>query len=170
MAMLAVLAEPLFGVLLSEQWFPAVIYLQLISIAAILYPMHAINLNILKVLGRSDLIMYLSFFKKIIIIIIFLISLRYGIIGILIGQIIGSILSYIPNSYFSAKLINYPVREQLQDFLPCFDAVRFCGHICVWFSYMERLDVHHKAFKYLVLFLFFYIWQVHIFLNLTLIF
>lgn len=119
MALLAALAEPLFRVLLSEQWLPAVIYLQLLSIAAILYPLHAINLNILKVVGRSDLIMYLSFLKKIIIIVIFVISLKFGIIGILIGQIIGSILSYIPNSYFSAKLINYPIREQLADFIPC---------------------------------------------------
>ncbi len=39
-------------------------------------------------------------------------------IGILIGQIVSSVLSYIPNSYFSAKLINYSIREQIKDFLP----------------------------------------------------
>ncbi len=118
MALLAALAEPLFRVFLTEQWTSAVIYLQLMSIAAIMYPVNAINLNILKVTGRSDLVLYLGFFKKFMMLLIFLISFKFGIIGILIGQIIASILTYIPNSYFSVKLINYPVKEQLADFVP----------------------------------------------------
>ena len=118
MTLLAAFAEPLFRVFLTEKWQSSVIYLQLMSIAAILYPVHAINLNILRVVGRSDLVLYLGFLKKFMMILIFIISFRFGIIGILIGQIIGSILTYIPNSYYSAKLINYTVREQLEDFIP----------------------------------------------------
>ncbi len=116
--LLAALAEPLFHVLLPEQWLPAVIYLQLMSIVAILNPLHAINLNILKVVGRSDLVLYIGFFKKFMMILIFIISFNYGIIGILIGQIISSVLTYIPNSYYSSRLIEYSVREQLADFVP----------------------------------------------------
>ena len=51
-------------------------------------------------------------------ILIFIISFNYGIIGILIGQIISSVLTYIPNSYYSSRLIEYSVREQLADFVP----------------------------------------------------
>ncbi len=116
--LLAALAEPLFHVFLSEQWLPAVIYLQLMSIVAILNPLHAINVNILKVTGRSDLVLYIGFFKKFMMILIFIISFNYGVIGILIGQIISSVLTYIPNSYYSSRLINYSVREQLADFIP----------------------------------------------------
>ena len=116
--LLAALAEPLFHVLLSEQWLPAVIYLQLMSIVAILNPLHAINVNILKVAGRSDLVLYIGFFKKFMMILIFIISFNYGVIGILVGQIISSVLTYIPNSYYSSRLINYSVREQLADFIP----------------------------------------------------
>ena len=116
--LLAALAEPLFRVLLSEQWLPAVIYLQLMCIVAILNPLHAINVNILKVAGRSDLVLYIGFFKKFMMILIFIISFNYGVIGILIGQIISSVLTYIPNSYYSSRLINYSVREQLADFVP----------------------------------------------------
>ena len=116
--MLAALAEPLFRVLLSEQWLPAVIYLQLMCMVAILNPLHAININILKVAGRSDLVLYIGFFKKFMMILIFIISFNYGVIGILIGQIISSVLTYIPNTYYSSKLINYSVREQLADFIP----------------------------------------------------
>jgi len=118
MLLLAALAEPLFKVLLPAKWLPAVIYLQLMCIAGVMYPLHSINLNILKVKGRSDLFLYLEVFKKMMVLVILAISFRYGVIGILIGQIISSVLSYIPNSYFSAKLINYTIREQIADFMP----------------------------------------------------
>jgi len=118
MLFLAALAEPLFKVLLPEKWLPAVTYLQLMCFAGVFYPLHSINLNILQVKGRSDLFLYLEIIKKIMAVVILVISLKYGVIGILIGQIILFILAYIPNSYFSAKLINYPVNEQMADFMP----------------------------------------------------
>lgn len=118
LAMLAALAGPLFGALLPEKWQPAVPYLQLMCIAGLLYPLHAINLNVLKVKGRSDLFLYLEIYKKIMGVLILWISYRYGVMGILVGQIIASVLAYIPNSYFSYGLIGYSVKEQVADFLP----------------------------------------------------
>jgi len=120
MAMIAALAEPIFLVFLPDQWLPAVPYLQLMCIAGLLYPLHSINLDILKVKGRSDLFLYIEIFKLVILTVILSISIRYGVFGILIGQIISSVLAYIPNSYFSSKLINYPVREQMTDCMPGF--------------------------------------------------
>lgn len=118
LTLLAALADPLFAVLLPGRWQPAVNYLQLMCIAALLFPLHTINLNVLKVKGRSDLFLYVEIYKKIIVVVTLWISYRYGIMGILIGQIISSVLAYIPNSYFSSKLIDYPVKEQVADFLP----------------------------------------------------
>lgn len=118
MLFLAALAQPLFEFVLPEKWWPAVIFLQLMAIEALLYPLHAINLNILKVKGRSDLFLYLEIIKKTMIVLILWVSFQYGVIGILIGQIIGSVLAYIPNSYFSYRLIGYSVKEQLADFIP----------------------------------------------------
>jgi O-antigen/teichoic acid export membrane protein len=118
MGFMAALAEPLFRALLPEQWLPAVVYLQLMCIASLLLPLHAINLNILKVKGRSDLFLYLEIIKKLMVVLILCVSVQFGIMGILIGQIVSSVLAYLPNSYFSAKLINYPVRQQIADFAP----------------------------------------------------
>lgn len=118
MTFMAVLTEPFFNVFLNEQWLPAVPYLQLMCIAGIMYPLHSINLNILKVKGRSDLFLYLEIIKKISIVIILYFSIQFGVFGILIGQIASSIISYIPNSYFSGKLIDYSAKEQIFDILP----------------------------------------------------
>nr|WP_246293957.1 lipopolysaccharide biosynthesis protein [Desulfobacter latus] len=118
MLLLAALARPLFMVLLPDKWLPAVPYLQLMCLGGVMFPLHTINLNILQVKGRSDLFLYLEIIKKTLTVIILYISYRYGVTGILIGQIIGSVLAYIPNSYFSAKLINYSALEQIADVLP----------------------------------------------------
>src|SRR5690606_14545823 len=107
MLFLAVMAEPLFAIFLPEKWFTAASYLQLMCIAAMLYPLHSINLNILKVKGRSDLFLYLEIIKKAVAVVVILISYRWGVYGLLIGQIVTSVLAYLPNSYYSSKLIGY---------------------------------------------------------------
>lgn len=114
----AVLAGPLFELLLPEKWLPAAPYFQLLCIASLMLPLHSVNVNILKVKGRSDLFLYLEIIKKIINAIVLFCTYRYGIYAIIVGQILTSIVNYIPNSYFSSKLLNYGVKEQVSDFLP----------------------------------------------------
>jgi len=116
---LASLAEPLFRLVLPEKWLPAAKYLQLMCLSGLMVPLHAISLNILQVKGRSDLILLLEVFKKTMIVVILFVSFHYGVTGILIGQIISSVLAYLPNSYLSIRLIDYSWKEQLNDFMPC---------------------------------------------------
>lgn len=129
MTFLAALAEPLFRLLLNPRWLPAVPYLQLLCVSALVYPLHVVNLNILQVKGRSDLFLYLEILKKAIIVVVILISVRFGIYGLLLGQIATSFFAYIPNSYFSARLINYPAKEQLMDVLPTLGIALLSGAV-----------------------------------------
>jgi O-antigen/teichoic acid export membrane protein len=115
---LAAIADPLFQLVLPAKWHPAAPYLQLMCLASVLYPAHAINLNILKVKKRSDLFLYLEIIKIIILTIVLVVSIPFGVYGILIGQILCSILFYIPNSYYSKKLADYSMMEQILDFVP----------------------------------------------------
>jgi O-antigen/teichoic acid export membrane protein len=115
---LIVFAETLFAVLLPERWLPAVLYLQLLCVSGLFYPLHTINLNILKVRGRSDLVFYLGLVKKFFFILFLVVSYRFGIVGILIGQIASSVFAYFPNSYYSKRLIQYSIKEQFADFFP----------------------------------------------------
>jgi teichuronic acid exporter len=57
---LAAVAKPLIVILIGEKWLMAVSFLQIICFAGMLYPLHAINLNILQVKGRSDLFLKLD--------------------------------------------------------------------------------------------------------------
>nr|WP_321501514.1 lipopolysaccharide biosynthesis protein [uncultured Dethiosulfovibrio sp.] len=127
MIFVIVTARPLFAISLNARWNPAIPYMQLLCLAGIMYPLHVINLNILQVKGRSDLFLYLEIIKSIISLTVLLISARYGIMSILIGRIITSILAYLPNSLFSFKLIKYSIKEQLSDILPILGVALFAG-------------------------------------------
>jgi O-antigen/teichoic acid export membrane protein len=115
---LAASMQTIFHLFLPSEWSGAAHYLQIMCLISLMYPLNAININILKVVGRSDLLFYLGVFKKTLAVFIFVFSIKYGVVGVLLGQMLSTFLSYIPNSYFSKKLINYSILEQISDFLP----------------------------------------------------
>lgn len=126
----AVIAEPLFRFLLTDKWLPAVPYFQILCISGIFYPLHAYNLNILKVKGRSDLLLKLEFFKKTISVIGILSVIPFGIYGLLYFQLLFNLLACYINSIYSGRLINYPVKEQLTDILPTLILTACTGLFC----------------------------------------
>ena len=115
---LAAIAKPLVLILIGEQWLTCVAYLQLMCFAYMLYPLHAMNLNIIMVKGRSDLFFKLEVIKKLLYIPIIFIGIYMGIIALLIGEIIFSFIAYLFNSYYSANIIRYPTKEQIMDIFP----------------------------------------------------
>ncbi|MBC8594082.1 lipopolysaccharide biosynthesis protein [Oscillospiraceae bacterium N12] len=117
---LAAVAKPLIIILIGIKWIPAVYFLQIICFAGMLYPLHAINLNILQVKGRSDLFLKLELIKKIIAIAPIVIGIFYGINYMLWGSVCISFISYFLNSHYSAVLIKYPTKNQLKDIFPTF--------------------------------------------------
>ena len=128
---LAAIAKPLIVILIGEQWLPAVPYLQLMCFSAMLYPLHAMNLNIITVKGRSDLILKLEIIKKSIHIPLIFVGIYLGIEALLIGSIVVSIIAFFLNSYYSAGLINYSTKIQLFDILPLF-VVALLVSLVVW--------------------------------------
>ncbi len=114
MAGLAVVAEPVISFLIGDKWLPCVPYLQLMCIAGMIYTLHTSNLNILVVKGRSDLFLKLEIIKKIIIVIAIIIGLNWGILGLVIGQVVTSFISLIINAYFTRKLIDFGVIKQIK--------------------------------------------------------
>lgn len=115
---MAVCARPLVRVLLTDKWLPAVPYLQLLCVVGILYPLHVINLNVLKAQGRSDLFFRLELIKKGIAVAAIAATYHWGIIVMIYGQMATSVIAYYLNSYYTGKLLKYPTSEQILDLLP----------------------------------------------------
>lgn len=115
---LIVVANPLIEIVLTEKWLPSVPYLQLFCLIGAVYPIQAINLNALNALGRSDLFLKVDFINKAIIIVTIFISYRFGIITMIIGQIINSIIAFYLFSFYNGKLLNYSFFLQIKDIFP----------------------------------------------------
>src|SRR5690606_19887533 len=116
--LLVILAVPLFRFVLTEKWLPAVPYFQLLCVGGLLYPLHAYNLNILNVKGRSDLFLRLEIIKKIFITIGIVCVIPFGIYGLLYFQVFSSFISFYINTYYSGRMINYTIWEQMKDISP----------------------------------------------------
>jgi len=120
MFMLGAISEPLLYCLIGPKWHEAATYLPLICISGSLYPLHAINLNMLKVQGRSDLFLGLEIIKKIIGVGPLLIGAFIGIFPMLYASLLTGIIAYFLNSYYSGKLLGYSSWMQLRDIAPSY--------------------------------------------------
>lgn len=117
---LGAVSEPLLYCLIGEKWHEAATYLPLICFVGAFYPLHAINLNMLQVQGRSDLFLFLEIIKKIIGLAPLFVGAFVGIFPMLYTSIGTSIISYFLNSSFSGKMLGYTSWKQLKDIAPSF--------------------------------------------------
>ncbi len=115
---LAAIAHPFIILIIGEKWEFCATLLQIICFGMMWYPIHAINLNLLQVKGRSDLFLRLEIIKKIIGIIIICVTLPLGIIAMCYGGILSSIISLVINTYYTGKLIQVGFIIQIRDLLP----------------------------------------------------
>ncbi len=134
---LAAVAKPLIFILIGEKWLPAVYFLQIICFSGMLYPLHAINLNILQVTGRSDLFLKLEIIKKIIAVGPIVIGILCGIEYMLCGSVLTSFVAYFLNSYYSANLICYPTKKQIKDILPTLIVSLVVASVMWGFSFLN---------------------------------
>ena len=114
------ISKPMILTLIGEKWLPSVVYLQMLCFVGMFYPLHALNLNMLKVQGRSDLFLRLEIIKKVLAIPVIIIGILYGIKIMILGMLINTIIAYYLNSYWSGKLIGYSSFEQIKDIFPSF--------------------------------------------------
>lgn len=115
---LAGIAHPLVVLILREQWAFTGTLLQIMCFSMMWYPVHAINLNLLQIKGRSDLFLKLEIYKKVIGIGILIVTVPFGLIAMCYGTVASSLLSLIINTYYTGKLINVGFFKQLKDLMP----------------------------------------------------
>jgi len=128
---LAALAKPFILLVLTDKWFDVILILQIICIAQMWYPVHAINLNILQVMGRSDLFLKLEIIKKIEGITVLCITLPFGIIAMCFGQWFNAIFGLVVNTYYSGKLLNAGLLPQIKMYIPTLLNSLVMGAICL---------------------------------------
>lgn len=132
MFFLGAISEPLLYCLIGPKWHEAATYLPLICIAGSLYPLHALNLNMLQVQGRSDLFLGLEIAKKIIGMLPLAVCVIYGVMPMLYVNLLTGVICYFLNSYFPGKLLGYSSWMQIKDIAPSFMVATLVA-LSVWF-------------------------------------
>lgn len=129
---LGAVSEPLLYCLIGSKWHEAATYLPLICITGSLYPIQAINLNMLQLQGRSDLYLGLEVVKKILAFGPLCVGAFVGIMPMLYTNLLLWIISFFLNSYFPGKLIGYSSWMQIKDVAPSYGIASIIA-ISVWF-------------------------------------
>jgi teichuronic acid exporter len=132
---LAAIAKPMILTLVGEKWLPSVIYLQMLCFVGMFYPLQALNLNMLKVQGRSDLFLRLEIIKKTLAIPTIIAGILFGIKVMILGMLVNTLISYYLNSYWSGKFIGYSTAQQIRDIVPSFFVAAVMGIIVFVIGY-----------------------------------
>ncbi|MCS3455396.1 O-antigen/teichoic acid export membrane protein [Aeromonas sp. BIGb0405] len=124
---LGLIAQPLLTLLLGAQWQVAASLLSVLCFGYMLYPIHAINLNLLQVTGRSDLFLKLEVLKKIIGVAVLLVTIPFGVFIMCLGLSVVSYLALFLNTYYTGKITQLSQWQQCKDLFPIWLAVILCA-------------------------------------------
>jgi O-antigen/teichoic acid export membrane protein len=134
MTLLALLAEPLVILLLTDKWIPVIVLLQWMSFARIFYPISVINMNILNAVGRSDLFLKVDLSKFPVAVSALIITIPLGVKAIVIGHVVSSFISFFINAYLPGKMFGYGALKQLKDMSPVFIATGIMAALVIALS------------------------------------
>lgn len=115
---LGAVSYPLINTLYTEAWIYSASLLEILVFAGMWYPIHAINLNLLQVKGRSDLFFRLEIIQKIIGVLILCATIPLGLKAMCYGEILLAVICLIVNTHYTGKLLSLGFIEQMKDIFP----------------------------------------------------
>lgn len=115
---IAAMAEPLVVVLYGDNWLPAARFVQIVSFTCYCVHVSTINLNLLKVKGRTDLLLYLSIIKKTVSVLAMIYAATISVEAICWTMAICTQFDLALNCYFCGSLINRTWWDQQKDYMP----------------------------------------------------
>lgn len=115
---LSILAKPFIDVLLGDIWTPVATLIPILAIGYLCEPLTHINLNLLYVKGRSDLVMKLEFIKKPIAFVMLICAIPFGLKGMCLSMTLYDFIAFAVNCHYTKKLLNYGLSQQVKALLP----------------------------------------------------
>lgn len=120
MVCLSSVADPFIRALLGEKWAEAIPYLQVLCFALMWDHLSSLNLNLLYVKGKSNLVLKLEIIKKTIAVAILFASIPFGIMAMCYGRVAYGIIAFYINTSYTKRIIELSFWQQIMDFLPYF--------------------------------------------------
>lgn len=124
MGVLAVIAYPLTDILLTEKWLPSVPYMQIMCVGYMVSSVSTANLQAIKALGRSDVILKLELYKKPVFILMLVVAVKISVLALAISMPLYSLYAAYVNMSPNKKIMGYGFLNQLKDYMPA--TLLFC--------------------------------------------
>lgn len=115
---LAVAAEPIVVLLLTERWLPIVPYLQVFCVIGMFNPLQTINHSTLKALGRAGLFLIVTAIRKSLTLVALFVTYRSGVMDILLGQLVVTAIDACFSSYLVSRQIGTTLRQLASSIVP----------------------------------------------------
>ena len=112
------IARPLVSLLLTDKWIACVPLMRILCFSVLFDGIILINLNLLYVKGRSDLVLKLEIIKKSIAFTILFITSFFSIKAMCYGTVVYSLIALYLNTIYTKKILNYTLWSQLKTILP----------------------------------------------------
>lgn len=117
-AVLAIIANPMIIILLTEKWLGSAILLKYFCLLAIALPFEAVNENVLYIKGRSDLVFYVTVLRKAGLVVFLFLLYKLGLKGMVWAFVLEGYLGVIISVYFAKKVLAFSVLAQIKQILP----------------------------------------------------
>ncbi len=115
---IAAVAKPLIQILLTDKWLACVPFIQVFCFQYSFSVLGGVNLQALKGIGKSNVVLKLEFIKKPLFIIMIIITMFISPFAIAIGGLVYDIIASLINTIPNKKYLNYTLKEQLLDLIP----------------------------------------------------
>lgn len=115
---LMVCAEPAVRLLLKEEWWPCVPFVQWLCAGGCFTILTAVNNNFLKVSGRTDRILHLEYWKIALTLAVVAATLSRSVLCMVGGLALTRLLVYLVNTLYTARCTGYGAWMQLRDVAP----------------------------------------------------
>ena len=118
MFFLTAIANPFIIALLGKEWQGCVLMFQILCITRMWVPLNSINLNLLQVKGRTDLLLKVEIAKKIMIALIICLTITHGVTTLLLGFATCGVFAFAINTHYTKKIIGMGYYQQLKVLFP----------------------------------------------------
>ncbi|MFV1883437.1 MAG: lipopolysaccharide biosynthesis protein [Balneola sp.] len=147
---LALVAEPMILTLVGKKWINSVPIIQILTFSALIYHLQVFNLDILKVIGRSDLFLKLEIIKKIGVTVAIIIGLYFGFTGLIILQVVSSYFALFINMRYTSKILKYSKLNQFKD---VFSVLVLSIPMVIAIFLIDTIKMESNGFRLFILFL-----------------
>lgn len=149
MLFVAMYAEEIVRVLLTDKWLPSVPFIRVFCIGYIFAPLSSNNLQALYALGRSDIVLKLEFVKKTIGLVLLAVTAvgLHDVFVVACGAVVYNMIVVVVNSFPNARLLNYGALSQIKDYgIPLAASFGSCA-ASLFLSFLFGPGVHRVIIK-----------------------